>query len=83
MIVNFHGNLYMDWNYKTEPEPIACQSFPEKKCIWPRGKVLGGCSTINGMMYIRGTPQGKLCQYYLVTKVFNDCKIRILTEFSL
>lgn len=59
MVINFHGNPHIDWNYKTEPEPVACQGFPEKRCSWPRGKVLGGCSVINGMMYTRGTPKGK------------------------
>ncbi|CAG9863883.1 unnamed protein product [Phyllotreta striolata] len=57
MVVNYHGNKYVDWDYKTEPEPVACQGFPEKRCSWPRGKVLGGCSVINGMMYTRGTPR--------------------------
>ncbi|KAJ8963250.1 hypothetical protein NQ318_018716 [Aromia moschata] len=57
MVVSYHGNPYLDWNYMTEPEPRACQGFPEKRCSWPRGKVLGGCSVINGMMYTRGTPR--------------------------
>lgn len=50
-------NSKIDWNFKTEPEPIGCQGFPEKRCSWPRGKVLGGTSVINGMMFIRGTPK--------------------------
>lgn len=57
MVTNFFDDPYMDWNYKTEPEPVACQGFPEKRCIWHRGKVLGGCSVINGMMYMRGQPK--------------------------
>ncbi|XP_076257914.1 glucose dehydrogenase [FAD, quinone]-like [Rhynchophorus ferrugineus] len=57
MVVNYFGNPHMDWNYQTEPEPVACQGYPEKRCSWPRGKVLGGCSVINGMMYTRGTPK--------------------------
>lgn len=57
MVINYHGNPHLDWNYKTEPEPVGCQGFPEKRCSWPRGKVLGGCSVINGMMYTRGTPR--------------------------
>lgn len=55
MVIAYHGNEYMDWNYKTEPEPNACLGYPEKRCTWTRGKVLGGCSVINGMMYMRGT----------------------------
>ncbi|KAJ8924237.1 hypothetical protein NQ315_007029, partial [Exocentrus adspersus] len=57
MVVSYHGNPNMDWNYKTEPEPEGCQGYPEKRCSWPRGKVLGGCSVLNGMMYTRGTPR--------------------------
>ncbi|XP_044265687.1 glucose dehydrogenase [FAD, quinone]-like [Tribolium madens] len=57
MVISYHGDPHMDWNYKTEPEKQACLGFPEKRCSWPRGKVLGGCSVINGMMYMRGHPK--------------------------
>ena len=40
----------MNWGYSTEPQP-HCDS---RRIIWPRGRVLGGSSTINGMMYMRG-----------------------------
>jgi choline dehydrogenase len=39
-----------DWDYATEPEP-GCD---DRSMYWPRGKVLGGCSSINAMIYIRG-----------------------------
>lgn len=39
-----------DWSYVTEPEP----SFDGRSLDWPRGKVLGGTSSINAMIYIRG-----------------------------
>lgn len=55
MVISYHGNPHMDWNYNTEPEPAACLGYPEHRCHWTRGKVLGGCSVINGMMYMRGT----------------------------
>lgn len=57
MVISYHGNPKMDWNYKTDPEPAACKGFPDQRCDWPRGKVLGGCSVIHGMMYMRGTPR--------------------------
>jgi choline dehydrogenase len=41
-----------NWNYMTEPEP----GLNGRSDWWPRGKVLGGSSTINGMMWIRGRP---------------------------
>ncbi|KAK9872827.1 hypothetical protein WA026_019611 [Henosepilachna vigintioctopunctata] len=54
MFLNFIGSS-IDWGYRTEPEPEACLSETEKRCSWPRGKVLGGTSVMNGMMYIRGS----------------------------
>jgi choline dehydrogenase len=40
----------VDWNYTTEPEP----HLNNRRLYWPRGKVLGGSSSINAMIYIRG-----------------------------
>jgi choline dehydrogenase len=39
-----------NWAYRTEPEPFLHQ----RQIDLPRGKVLGGCSAINGMVYVRG-----------------------------
>ncbi len=39
-----------NWNYVTTPQP----GLDGREIKWPRGKVLGGSSTINGMMYMRG-----------------------------
>ncbi|XP_066258130.1 glucose dehydrogenase [FAD, quinone] [Euwallacea similis] len=44
----------LDWGYKTEPQPTACQAMVENRCSWTRGKVLGGSSVLNTMLYIRG-----------------------------
>jgi choline dehydrogenase-like flavoprotein len=44
----------IDWQYQTEPEEGMCQGFRYKRCNWPRGKVLGGSSVMNLMIYIRG-----------------------------
>jgi choline dehydrogenase len=42
-----------DWCYQTEPDiGIAGRSLQ-----WPRGKVLGGSSSLNGLLYVRGQPQ--------------------------
>lgn len=41
------------WCYKTEPEP----NMNDRELDWPRGKLLGGSSSINGMVYIRGQKQ--------------------------
>lgn len=53
MFLNFIGSD-IDWRYNTEPETSACLSSEGQRCYWPRGKVLGGTSVLNGMMYIRG-----------------------------
>ena len=44
------GNPRTDWCLKTEPEP----GLNGRALNYPRGKVLGGCSAINGMIYMRG-----------------------------
>ena len=40
----------VDWNYSTEPEPC----LHNRKLYWPRGKMLGGSSSMNAMIYVRG-----------------------------
>ena len=47
------NNPNVDWGYHTEPEP----ELQDRSIYWPRGKVLGGSSSINGMVYIRGNRQ--------------------------
>ncbi|KAJ3664222.1 hypothetical protein Zmor_008406 [Zophobas morio] len=44
----------LDWQFKTEPGENYCRGMVEGKCNWPRGKVLGGCSVLNAMLYVRG-----------------------------
>ncbi|MBK7617494.1 MAG: GMC family oxidoreductase N-terminal domain-containing protein [Vitreoscilla sp.] len=44
------GNPRTDWLYKTDPDP----GLNGRQLLYPRGKVLGGCSSINGMIYMRG-----------------------------
>ncbi|MEN1727092.1 MAG: choline dehydrogenase [Pseudomonadota bacterium] len=46
-LVNFKS---LNWNYETEPEP----NLNNRKLYWPRGRVLGGSSSINAMCYSRG-----------------------------
>ena len=41
-----------DWRYYTEPEP----HLDNRRLHTPRGKVLGGSSSINGLVYVRGNP---------------------------
>jgi len=44
------GNPRTDWLFSTEPEP----GLNGRSLRYPRGKTLGGCSSINGMIYMRG-----------------------------
>ncbi len=44
------GNPRTDWCFQTEEEP----GLNGRSLAYPRGKVLGGCSSINGMIYMRG-----------------------------
>jgi choline dehydrogenase len=40
----------LDWCYKTEPD----EAVAGRRIDWPRGKVLGGSSSLNGLLYVRG-----------------------------
>jgi choline dehydrogenase len=46
------SNPSVNWMYESEPEP----ELQNRTSFQPRGKVLGGTSSINGMVYIRGNP---------------------------
>ena len=43
----------LSWGYETEPD----EGVAGRRLVWPRGKVLGGSSAINGLVYIRGQKQ--------------------------
>jgi choline dehydrogenase len=47
------NNTRINWDYYTEPEP----ELYNRRLYWPRGKVLGGSSSINAMIYCRGVPR--------------------------
>ena len=46
------GSRFYDWKYESEPEPF----MNERRISHARGKVLGGSSSINGMIFQRGNP---------------------------
>lgn len=46
-------NPKYNWCFYTEPDP----GMNNRKIYWPRGKVLGGSSAINGLIFVRGQPQ--------------------------
>ena len=48
------GNRFYDWKYSSEPEP----HLNGRRVYHARGKVLGGSSSINGMIFQRGNPHG-------------------------
>ena len=52
-----YGKAFFDsklnWKYQTDPDP----GTGNRTSYWPRGKVLGGSSSINAMVYVRGQPQ--------------------------
>ena len=46
-------NPEISWGYQTEPEP----GLNGRRLAWPRGRLVGGTSCINGHVYMRGTPE--------------------------
>ncbi len=47
----FHPTL--NWRFETEPEP----GMDGRRIYWPRGRCLGGSSSINGLIFVRGQPE--------------------------
>jgi choline dehydrogenase len=50
--LHLRANPLVNWNYYTEAE----ERVGNRSLHWPRGRVLGGTSSINGMLYVRGNP---------------------------
>ncbi|XP_063709218.1 glucose dehydrogenase [FAD, quinone]-like [Culicoides brevitarsis] len=44
----------LDWKYKTVPSNSSCLGMKGQRCNYPRGRVLGGSSVLNNMLYVRG-----------------------------
>src|SRR5262249_20263079 len=51
-VLNLLYNPRVNWMYATDPQP----GVNGRRIHWPRGRVLGGSSSINGMLWIRGNP---------------------------
>ena len=52
-LANLSNNTTLNWAYTTEPQ----DELNQRMLYWPRGKVLGGSSSINAMIYLRGQPE--------------------------
>jgi choline dehydrogenase len=46
------GSGKYDWRYETAPEP----NLNDRRLHWPRGRVLGGSGSVNGLVFLRGSP---------------------------
>ncbi|XP_020290736.1 glucose dehydrogenase [FAD, quinone]-like [Pseudomyrmex gracilis] len=44
----------LDWMYQAQPQDNACLAMTNRRSCWTRGKVLGGSSVLNTMLYVRG-----------------------------
>ena len=51
LLYTMHDPKY-NWKYYSEPE----QNLKNRNLFCPRGKMIGGCSAHNGMVYVRGNP---------------------------
>ena len=52
LLHTMHDNKY-NWKYYSDPEPY----LNNRKIFCPRGKMIGGCSSHNGMVFVRGHPE--------------------------
>ncbi|XP_023937305.2 glucose dehydrogenase [FAD, quinone]-like [Bicyclus anynana] len=44
----------IDWNFRTQPEKLTCRSARGQSCSWTSGKTMGGSSSVNFLVYMRG-----------------------------
>ncbi|XP_026754849.1 glucose dehydrogenase [FAD, quinone]-like [Galleria mellonella] len=54
LVANYLQFTPANWRYKTKPSNKYCAGFENQQCNWPRGKVVGGSSVLNYMIYTRG-----------------------------
>lgn len=54
MVQYLQRNLDVDWSYRTQPSNTSCLAMNDNRCNWPRGRVMGGSSVLNYMIYTRG-----------------------------
>lgn len=54
ILANYLQFTQTNWKYKTEPSNKYCMGLDNNQCNWPRGKVIGGSSVLNYMIYTRG-----------------------------
>lgn len=54
ILANYLQFTETNWRYKTEPSQQFCLGMDNQQCNWPRGKVVGGSSVLNYMIYTRG-----------------------------
>jgi choline dehydrogenase len=55
LVANLLPFTVVNWKYKAVPSNNSCLSMENRQCRWHRGKVMGGGSTINYMIYTRGS----------------------------
>lgn len=56
LLAGYNQMTEFDWQYQTSPPTRSpyCLAMIGDRCRWPRGKVLGGSSVLNAMIYVRG-----------------------------
>ncbi|XP_053671520.1 glucose dehydrogenase [FAD, quinone]-like [Anopheles nili] len=54
MAAHYLQNFNINWDYRTKPSDQYCLAFKNNQCRFPRGKVMGGSSVLNYMIYTRG-----------------------------
>ncbi|XP_039961794.1 glucose dehydrogenase [FAD, quinone]-like [Bactrocera neohumeralis] len=54
ILAHFLQLTEINWGYRTQPSDKYCLAMNNRRCNWPRGKVMGGSSVLNYMMYTRG-----------------------------
>ncbi|KAF5286199.1 hypothetical protein FQA39_LY16369 [Lamprigera yunnana] len=54
LLAHYFQLTNINWDYRTQPSDKYCLAMKNTECRWPRGKVVGGSSVLNYMIYTRG-----------------------------
>nr|KAF7431584.1 hypothetical protein H0235_004508 [Vespula pensylvanica] len=73
LLMTYNLLTKLDWKYQTMPSMTSayCLAMVGDRCNWPRGKVLGGSSVLNAMIYVRGNSRNPLIHPDIIPNYFS------------
>ncbi|KAF5301018.1 hypothetical protein FQR65_LT09001 [Abscondita terminalis] len=80
LLAPFQTSTRFNWNYQSEKSNKSCLSLKKNRCSVPRGKVVGGTSVLNFLLYTRGWGYSNVLPYF---KKSENCSLAVQKEVGL